>query len=163
MNTKLVSSTPVSSLVPSCNRDHLVIPYSSLFPGSDSNSRHLILHAKVTGLTSSHINIDRTFPELGLDSTSIPYDYSVYALGSHLPAPIDIWTPHPNVHDAKVEEQPEVIVPYSGSKSGAIGWMQDMQKRVEGQRSVLVVGGGALGIRTYYSVLGISFSHLRLL
>lgn len=72
----------------------------------------------------------------------------IYALGSHLPAPINLWGPVPST--SKADDQPSVVqVPYGGTKAESVQWLKRHQKAVEDAGSVLVVGGGALGIREY--------------
>ncbi|PBK88257.1 FAD/NAD(P)-binding domain-containing protein [Armillaria gallica] len=82
------------------------IPYRSVFqPPKDDR---LVLHARVLFLTAKSVTLPRSFPEHGTDTTEVPYDYAIYALGSHLP---------------------------------------EKQKVVDQAASVLVIGGGALGIQ----------------
>ena len=70
-------------------------------------------------------------------------DYFLYARGCHLPALIDLWRP---VADEDPEKA-DVLDVSRGTKEGGIAWLKKFQKRVERASSVLVVGGGALGIR----------------
>lgn len=138
-----------------------VIPYTNIFKpaGStstsqqrqqqepvDADSRHLILHAKVLSLNSDFVTLDRSFPEHGLDSPRIPYRYAVYALGSNLPRPIDLWaTEEATEDDEKYSE--ETRKEYRGTKAEGVEWLQRCQERIRKAGSVLCVGGGALGIR----------------
>ncbi len=109
-----------------------VIPYHSVFqPPKDD---HLVLHATVLSLTAKSVTLSRSFPEHGIDTTEVPYDYAIYALGSHLPVPLDLW--------GTSEDRA-----YDGTKAKAIQWLKEKQKVIERAVSVLVVGGGALGIR----------------
>ncbi|PSR71374.1 hypothetical protein PHLCEN_2v12750 [Hermanssonia centrifuga] len=78
--------------------------------------------------------LSRAFPEQGIPDAKLDFDYLVYALGSHLPQPIDLW--------AK-----EGSAIYGGTKSEGVDWMKRAQTRIEQAPSVLVVGGGALGIQ----------------
>ncbi|KAI0073966.1 FAD/NAD(P)-binding domain-containing protein [Panus rudis PR-1116 ss-1] len=166
-------------------------------------SRHLILHAQVTSLQPNSLTLSRSFPEYGIDHT-LHFDFMVYALGSHLPAPIDLWGPVgdeantekennstetiSSVHTASStndspSSSPSSLSPSSdlstrvdnpehlaqrmaqvsmndnphtkpvqdilppGSKAAAIQWLTRFRARIERAPSVLVVGGGALGIQ----------------
>lgn len=105
------------------------------------------------------MTIDRTFPQLGFTSSKIPFAYAIYALGSHLPAPINLWAKESAAElqlegrhvkeqmseEEKVEE--EKTEEYHGTKAEGVAWLKRCQKRIEKAESVLVVGGGALGIR----------------
>lgn len=214
------------------------VPYSNLFheastPDKDY-SRHLILNAQVTSLREHSLTLNCSFPEHGIVDGELHFDFAVYALGSYLPAPINLWGPvgdeettkgrseeisvppvksedvspsfpapsideqapvvaastiekvvitaetpaddaispstlpnpvkeeqgekealtsSPSVpvkHDEEVPQAPAVVpaaVNLPGTKHAAIDWLNRFSKRVESVSSVLVVGGGALGIR----------------
>ena len=134
------------------------------------------------------VKLDRAFPEYGFDSPEVPFEYAVYALGSRLPAPIDLWagvdgdevvgevvggivgeeeSPEESSGSREEEEasdidekealkkeaeeaEKETPRVYTGSKTEAVEWMRRCQERIKGVSSVLVVGGGALGIREYF-------------
>lgn len=142
---------PISFLLPLTSL--LVIPYTNIFapqysssPSSNSKiSPHATLHARITSLTPHTLTLSRSFPELGFPSPEIQFDYAVYALGSHLPAPIDLWGPPPRV--ACAHSTDESVKDYGGTKSESISWLKRHQTAVKSAESVLVVGGGALGIR----------------
>ena len=123
-----------------------VIPYTGVIPKTPDitspEGRHLVLHASVTGLDASSVSLSRAFPEVGLLEPKLPYDYLVYALGNHLPEPIDTWNPVNIAAEA-----------YDGTKPQGIQWLKHAQKRVEAAPSVLVVGGGALGIRECFNAI----------
>ncbi|KZT29986.1 FAD/NAD(P)-binding domain-containing protein [Neolentinus lepideus HHB14362 ss-1] len=110
---------------------------------------HTFTHALVTRLTPTSVSYARphspspyscTHPQHTIYSCpatkeeTLDFDYCVYALGSRLPAPIDVWGngTHGN---------------YGGRKEEGVQYLMRMQKRVEEARSVLVIGGGALGIQ----------------
>ena len=134
------------------------------------------------------VRLDRAFPEYGFDTPEVPFEYAVYALGSRLPAPIDLWAgvdgdevvgevvggivgkeeesaeESSGVRESEasdVDEEKEALKKeaeeaeketprvYTGSKTEAVEWMRRCQERIKGVSSVLVVGGGALGIREY--------------
>ncbi len=120
---------------------YIVIAYNNLYQPklkspttSNPSHPHLILHATVRALSPQSVMLSRAFPEQGIPDAKLDFDYLVYALGSHLPQPIDLW--------AK-----EGSAIYGGTKSEGVDWMKRAQTRIEQAPSVLVVGGGALGIR----------------
>ncbi|KAG6884057.1 hypothetical protein C0993_001791 [Termitomyces sp. T159_Od127] len=112
------------------------IPLSKVF--LSDNPSHRCLHATVTSIRTDSVTLSRAFPEHGLPSPTVPYDYMIYALGSVLPAPLDLWRADPA----------SKLPLYHGTKPQGIAWMKQHQEIVKDAQSVLVVGGGALGIRT---------------
>ncbi|OCH85873.1 iron uptake cluster protein [Obba rivulosa] len=105
-------------------------------------SPHVVLHAEVTSLSTHSLTLSRAFPEHGIAGSppTLAFDYVVYALGSHLPGPINLWGPIGDEHEVKEPIQ-------CGTKAGGIGWLTRFHDQVERASSVLVVGGGALGIQ----------------
>lgn len=61
----------------------------------------------------------------------------IYALGSLLPAPLDLWR----------TDTTSQLPLYRGTKPQGIAWMKQHQEIVKQAQNILVVGGGALGIR----------------
>lgn len=61
-----------------------------------------------------------------IDQVSVPYDYLVYALGSKMPDPLRS---------------------SARTKEAGMTWMKQMQKRIAAADSIVVVGGGALGVQ----------------
>ncbi|EJF61918.1 iron uptake cluster protein [Dichomitus squalens LYAD-421 SS1] len=120
-------------------------PSTSSPPSPIGSSPHVFLHAAVTSLSEHSLVLDRAFPEHGVAESdrTLHFDFLVYALGSHLPAPINLWGP---VADEDVEKA-DVLDVSRGTKEGGVVWLKRFQKRVERASSVLVVGGGALGIQ----------------
>ena len=98
-----------------------------------------MLHATVTGLDANSVTLSRAVPEAGLTEPRLPFDYLIYALGCHESEPIDLWS-----------TQNLGSLPYDGTKPRGIEWLKAAQKRIKDAPSVLVVGGGALGIREHY-------------
>ncbi|CDO72029.1 hypothetical protein BN946_scf184943.g64 [Trametes cinnabarina] len=133
------------------------IPYDNVFlppaTASDASSptpespndlsRHVRLHANVLSLREHELTLDKSFPEHGIFDRTLRFEYLVYALGSHLPSPINLWGP---VADEEVDKSGVVDV-VRGTKEGGVAWLKRFQKRVQRASSVLVVGGGALGIQ----------------
>ncbi|KAG1769938.1 hypothetical protein EV702DRAFT_1140286 [Suillus placidus] len=122
---------------------YINIPSSSL---SDipSCSSHVRVQATITSIDNHRIILTQNLPEL--QQSSLDFDYAIYALGSHLPSPIDLWN-HQNEGGVKPNFEPPEIPTYGGTKSEGISSLRERQKRVEAATSVLVVGGGALGIQ----------------
>ena len=122
------------------------IPYTGIFRGPSAPDganatdprRAILLHAQVTALSAHSVTLSRSFPEYGIDGPVLDFDYAVYALGSHLPAPINLWGPCPDAKNSNV---------YRGCKVEGVSWLRKFHDAIEQAPSVLVVGGGALGIR----------------
>lgn len=100
-------------LSPSCSANaHLVVPYSGVYilihtdlsapPSAPLPDHYLVLHAQVSSLVSHSVTLDQSFPALRLGRT-ISFSYAVYALGSKLPAPIDLWA-HESVENSVVAQ-----------------------------------------------------------
>ncbi|KAK7002481.1 apoptosis-inducing factor B [Favolaschia claudopus] len=100
--------------------------------------RHIFLRAHIQSLGPKSVKLSRAFPEHGIDSDTLHFDYAIYALGSHLPSPLNLWHAAP---DGKPSVQS-----YGGSKAERIAWLRGKQRAIEDANSVLVVGGGALAI-----------------
>lgn len=93
-----------------------------------------------------------------MEEEVLDFEYAVYALGSHLPSPINPWGPRDSDLSFKAQElvcSDLESVPqsanhartYTGMKQEGVSWARSCQRRIEAARQVLVVGGGALGIR----------------
>lgn len=91
------------------------------------------------------------------------FDFAIYALGSHLPSPINLWEP---CDTPSSESKPAACTDlqkdtdgvnhtrqYRGMKQEGISWLRTRQQQIAATQEVLVVGGGALGIRKLISVL----------
>ncbi|KAG1792349.1 uncharacterized protein HD556DRAFT_567680 [Suillus plorans] len=126
------------------------IPYninnitSSSLSDLPSCTSHVRVQATITSLDDHRITLSPNLPGSQESDLDLEFDYAIYALGSHLPQPIDLWNHQKGV---KSSLQPSAISTYGGTKSEGISSLQERQKRVEAARSVLVVGGGALGIQ----------------
>ncbi|KZP24001.1 iron uptake cluster protein [Athelia psychrophila] len=113
------------------------IPYTRLF----HSAKHVNLHASITSLSAHSLTLSKPFPEHGLTDV-LHFDYVVYALGSHLPSPINLWGAPPPIKGTSASE-----AVYGGTKVEGTTWLQQHQQAVEAADSVLVVGGGALGVQ----------------
>lgn len=111
----------------------------------DKSSRLLNLTAQAQSLSPHAVILDRAFPEHGIPTPKLDFEYAIYALGSTLPAPVNLWGPR---LDAKMRADPETVETLQvGSKASGIAWLKAAQQVIREARSVLVVGGGALGIQ----------------
>ena len=126
------------------------------------------MHAQVTSLTPNSLTLSQAFPEHGITDPGrkLDFDYAVYALGSHLPAPINLWGPvndDPDVlsvtqgmvQDVSGKRKSPIVVTedstYQGTKPEGVDWLQRFRERIDKSSSILVVGGGPLGVREYLS------------
>jgi NADH dehydrogenase FAD-containing subunit len=78
------------------------------------------------------------------EAETIEFDYLVYALGASLPSPVDVWG------EESSNLQPQGVP--MGCKKRGVGYMQQRAETMKRAKSVLIVGGGALGIREYYGM-----------
>ncbi|KAG8716743.1 hypothetical protein FRC09_015282 [Ceratobasidium sp. 395] len=141
--------------VVSGHEDKAFVPYTSIFglaPRSQPHS-HIFIHGTITRLERNRISyIPASYEEDGGGEEKVlDFEYAIYALGAQLPSPIDVWG-ETNIFDlpelngrvkTTIEQDPKVL----GTKQGGIKWLRKAQRRLESVRSVLVVGGGALGIQ----------------
>ncbi|KAK3346141.1 hypothetical protein B0T25DRAFT_462460 [Lasiosphaeria hispida] len=94
------------------------IPYTHLF----SDPRHQVVRAKVLSLHPAHVILDREWSH----STIVPFDYLIAATGTHLTPPGTVAT----------DEKP-----------AAVRYLQTYQQDLARAGSVVVVGGGAVGVQ----------------
>ena len=134
-NTKPVRLYPILPLFKT--NTEIVIPYTKVFLTESPKPEHIFLQAEVTELRPNNVTLSRSFPELGIPTTTLAFDYAIYALGSHLPPPLDLWGP------------PTGKTQYRGQKSEGCQWFKEKQQMIKDAPTVLVVGGGALGIRMF--------------
>ncbi|KAH9914403.1 FAD/NAD-P-binding domain-containing protein [Epithele typhae] len=141
----------------------LVLPRYAVLPGHDSHKAFIPYNNVVlplgTGSTlGSFVSAAYTDPArtvlLHASVTSLATHTSpltlIYALGSHLPSPINLWNPA-----AENVEKAEVLDVARGTKEGGVAFLMQFQLRVSRAASVLVVGGGALGIHVAADIAGI--------
>ncbi|KAI0338798.1 iron uptake cluster protein [Trametopsis cervina] len=119
---------------------HILGKPSDTADAGETTERHISLHAEVTSISLHSLTLSKAFPEHGIsgEQPTLQFDYMVYALGSHLPAPINLWGP---------AHEDESGFSHDGSKSNGIHWLERFRSRLEVSRSVVIVGGGALGIQ----------------
>ncbi|KAG6918008.1 hypothetical protein DXG01_017018 [Tephrocybe rancida] len=125
-----------------------VISNSNIFLLDDPDLIHRRLQATVTSISKDTVTLSKAFPEHGLPSTTVQYDYMIYALGSHMPTPLNLWaTGSTGKVIATTPGKGRQLPIYQGMKSEGISWLKEHQKIVEAAATVLVIGGGALGIQ----------------
>lgn len=124
-----------------------VIPYDKVFAASPTPDQHEFIHGNILNFKPNSVTVTRSTGATEV----IPFNYAVYALGAHLPAPINLWGDATAAHaPPNTGSNSEVVEPnHSGTKAEGIAWLKRHQTVVEKADSVLVVGGGALGIRAY--------------
>ncbi|KAJ7482678.1 FAD/NAD-P-binding domain-containing protein [Mycena latifolia] len=133
------------------------VPTTNIFNLADRTdpTRHIFLHAHILALHSHSLTLSCAFPEHGIGADGVlGFEYAVYALGSRMPAPLDLWGEHgPHQAQDGLVQSPEGVKDgekdekFGGTKSEGIAWLKRAQARIAAARSVLVVGGGALGIQ----------------
>lgn len=135
-------------------------------------SRHVLIHGTIQSVGKSSARYIPFVTSPRGDITEGPvqelgFDYCIYALGAKYPTPINVWTrqetieshqpshpPHPQAHE--INATPRAVsssngvvetTDSTGTKPEGVKWMQASQERIKDAKSVLVVGGGALGVR----------------
>ncbi|CAE6493754.1 unnamed protein product [Rhizoctonia solani] len=130
------------------------IPYNHIF--GPTPGVHRVVHGTATKLERNRVTYtpaayalaNGEIPNATTSGTqTIEFDYLIYALGARLPGPIDFWGAK-NVYEksANLVLEKERIA-FNGTKPASISFLQTAQKRLREVESVLVVGGGALGIQ----------------
>ncbi|CEO58272.1 hypothetical protein PMG11_03003 [Penicillium brasilianum] len=98
------------------------IPYSGLFANATNPAAHAVVQARVTSIRPEHIELDREWQ----GSNQIPFDYVVVATGTRLSKPAAM------EHD---------------DKPSSVDYLQKHQADVKRSKSILIVGGGAVGVQ----------------
>ncbi|ORX37006.1 hypothetical protein BD324DRAFT_673725 [Kockovaella imperatae] len=110
------------------------IPYDNLFPAlSPERCRAVLIHATVLGMTSHSVRFQRHGAS---ETEKMDFTYAIYALGSGMPGPVNIWTSDHGLGNGS-----------TGTKRHGITWMEQQSQMFVNARDVLIVGGGALGIQ----------------
>ncbi|KAJ5563783.1 hypothetical protein N7513_000025, partial [Penicillium frequentans] len=98
------------------------IPYNGLFSVVTESKLHSVVQARVTSVHPQHVQLDREWQ----GSTEIPFDYIVVATGTRLSKP------------AAMEKD---------DKLSSVEYLQKHQADVKRSQSILIVGGGAVGVQ----------------
>ncbi|KAG8686945.1 hypothetical protein FRC08_012248 [Ceratobasidium sp. 394] len=131
------------------------IPYTNIFKilnfeqrrlDDPISSGHELVHAHVTRIEKNRVFYTPISSNAASSvEFSVGYDYLIYALGSHLPSPINVWADPVPVHGQPESDLPKIN--RHGDKPEGTSWLRAAQARVKEAHSVLVVGGGALGVQ----------------
>lgn len=113
------------------------IPYTNMFkPARAHQAQHVLLHANILQLDQDRRRVSyELIDDKAAGVQWLQWDYLVYALGSHLPDPINVWSGS------------EHVLWHDGSKKMGVRWLKDAQDRTQQAKSIVIVGGGALGVR----------------
>ncbi|KAK3904708.1 apoptosis-inducing factor A [Staphylotrichum tortipilum] len=98
------------------------IPFTSVFSGAPSPSRHLVARARAVALHPHSLTLDREWQ----GSRTLPFDFLVVATGTRLSAP--------------------GTMP-ADDKAPSVHYLQAYQAGIRAAREVLVIGGGAVGVQ----------------
>ncbi|RDB21672.1 Apoptosis-inducing factor B [Hypsizygus marmoreus] len=124
------------------------IPNTKVFMTDQPPELHRRLQAHITSFSQKSLTLSQAFPEHGLPTQTVDFDFAIYALGSQLPAPLNLWGTDASGNPIPRKPSKGRQLPiYRGLKTEGIAWLQAHQKLIEESPSVLVVGGGALGIQ----------------
>ena len=120
---------------------------------------HIRVHGLVTSIhpntftykpLEEHLREERSQKALSRKDQKLPseesmrFDYAVYAFGAHLPAPVDVWAHEGEAHGKNTGEG---VISKNGTKVEGVEWLRKTQERIKTAKSVLLIGGGAMGIR----------------
>ncbi|OQD63243.1 hypothetical protein PENPOL_c010G08862 [Penicillium polonicum] len=98
------------------------IPYSGIFNASPNPSSHGAVQARVLSIQPTHVELDREWQ----GSKQVPFDYVVLATGTRLSKP------------AGMDDD---------DKASSVEYLQKHQAGVNRSQSILIVGGGAVGVQ----------------
>ncbi|KAH8652137.1 hypothetical protein BX600DRAFT_516211 [Xylariales sp. PMI_506] len=112
---------PRFSVLPS-HEHKAFIPYSGTFASSPNRDQHAVVKARVASLKPDHVVLDREWQ----GSDKIPFEYLVVASGTKLQAP-----------GTMLDDEKPLSIKY----------LQAYQNRVKEAKSIVVVGGGAVGVQ----------------
>ncbi|PWY66772.1 amid-like NADH oxidoreductase [Aspergillus heteromorphus CBS 117.55] len=98
------------------------IPYTRLFAALPHSTQHATVQARVLSVHQQHVHLDRDWQGL----RQIPFEYLVVATGTRLAEPAAM----------KDEDKPS-----------SVRYLQKHQSDVKQARSVVIVGGGAVGVQ----------------
>jgi len=98
------------------------IPYSGAFKDIPNSENHTVVPARVTSVQADSVNINRSFE----GQQQIPFEYLVIATGTRL--------------------TPPSMMP-SDEKDPSVSFLRDHQSRAQKAHSIVLVGGGAVGVQ----------------
>lgn len=160
---------PRVSVVPG-HEEKVFIPYSKIFDpqsplGPVTSTNNELIHGTLTSLhhqtvsqgqmkgrgIASYLPIHESFHPSTNDQSqirTIVFDYMIFALGSILPSPINTWS----IPSSKLDQETNTILQedkrgYWGGKKRGVRWLRESQDRIAKAQSILIIGGGALGVQ----------------
>ncbi|KAJ5684893.1 uncharacterized protein N7477_001238 [Penicillium maclennaniae] len=98
------------------------IPYNGIFSGLPNSASHSVVPARVLSVQPQHVELDREWQ----GSRQIPFEFAVLATGTRLSKP------------AAMEYD---------DKPSSVDYLQKHQADVKRSQSILIVGGGAVGVQ----------------
>ncbi|RAQ50858.1 amid-like NADH oxidoreductase [Aspergillus flavus] len=98
------------------------IPYTGIFPSTSSLTQHAVVQARALSVLPQHVKLDREWQ----GSRQISFDYLVVATGTRLVQPAGMR------HDDKLS---------------SVAYLQNHQNDVKKAKSILIAGGGAVGVQ----------------
>ncbi|KAL4739770.1 hypothetical protein BDV11DRAFT_169810 [Aspergillus similis] len=98
------------------------IPYTSLFNSAPNPTDHAVIQARVLSVQPHHVKLDREWQGSG----KIPFEYLVVATGTRLSEPAGM---------------------RDNEKASSVAYLQKHQEDIKNAKSVLIAGGGAVGVQ----------------
>lgn len=102
------------------------IPYTGIFSSisqePNSSSRHAVIEARALSVGPRHLQLDRQWK----GSSQVPFEYLVVATGTHLSQPAGM---------------------KDDDKLSSVAYLQKHQAEIKRSRSIVIVGGGAVGVQ----------------
>ncbi|KAJ5808992.1 hypothetical protein N7474_010261, partial [Penicillium riverlandense] len=98
------------------------IPYSGIFSAVPNPAAHSVVQARVLSVKPQHVELDREWR----GSKEIAFDYIVLATGTRLAQPAGM----------KADD-----------KISSVDYLQQHQAKVQRSQSIMIVGGGAVGVQ----------------
>ncbi|KIW42353.1 hypothetical protein, variant [Exophiala oligosperma] len=132
---------PRFAIVPS-HEHKAFVPYTNLFSSVPNSASHAVVHARVVSVQPRHVNLDREWE----GSRQIPFDYLTVATGTLL-------------------SQPAAM--RKDDKQSSVEYLKQHQEAIKQAKSILLVGGGAVGVqmatdlKEYYPAKDVTLVHSR--
>ncbi|KAL2403931.1 Fe-regulated protein 8 [Exophiala dermatitidis] len=98
------------------------VPYSGLFTGTPNSTNHAVIQARVLAVQPRHLDLDREWQ----GSKQLPFEYLALATGTTLTEP---------------------GMMKSDEKKPSVSYLQSHQAMVKRAKSIIIAGGGAVGVQ----------------
>ncbi|KIV91141.1 hypothetical protein PV10_05717 [Exophiala mesophila] len=98
------------------------VPYTGIFSSVPNPAQHAVVHARVVSVQARQVILDRQWQ----GSTTIPFEYLAIATGTKLSQP------------AAMKED---------DKASSVTYLRSHQNAIKKAKSILIVGGGAVGVQ----------------